>query len=209
MKLGVALGLLLFALPSFAQERKSPEEMARIRAKSRYHAVEWSRPTLSLVPRVGIAAGDMGLTYSAAAELAYAPGMFDKRLAFALDLAWKPSSLENPFFNSYRVTLDELAAGASVTWHAYSSSAAIIPFVGAGIGASSRHATTTFPGVGVRHERELTPAGFVSAGVAMRLGAGAIEVEARARYSPSRTLVIQGSSNSPFSLMAGYRFSLL
>src|SRR5437868_12561571 len=72
MKRAVVLGLLIFALPSFAQERKSPEEMARIRATSRYQAVEWSRPTLSLVPRVGIAAGDMGLTYSAAAEFAYA-----------------------------------------------------------------------------------------------------------------------------------------
>ena len=173
MKRAVVLGLLIFALPSFAQEHKSPAEMARIRATSRYQAVEWSRPTLSLVPRVGIAVGDMGLTYSAAAEVAYAPGVFEKRLAFTLDLGWKPSSLDNPFFNSYRVSLDELAAGASVTWHAYSSSAAIIPLVGAGVGVSSRHATTTFPGVGTRKERELAPAGFVSAGVAMRLGRGA------------------------------------
>ena len=150
----------------------------------------------------------MGLTYAVSTEVAYAPGLFDKRLAFAIDAAWKPSSLDNAI-SAYQLEVSEIAAGAAVTWHAYSGNAATVPFVGAGFGFSARHATTTFSGVGTRNEREVTPAGFVSAGLAIRAGKGAIEVEARARYSPSRTVTIDGSSNSPFSLMAGYRFSLL
>jgi hypothetical protein len=201
------VALLFAAAPSFAQTR-SPEELARIRAANRYEGIAWPRPTLSIAPRIGIAVGDMGVTYSVGAELAYAPGMLDKRLAFAIDAAWKPSSLDGQF-SSYQLKVDEIAAAAAVTWHGYSGSAALIPFFAAGLGVSARSAATDFPGVGTRNEKEVVPAGFVSAGLAFRAGSGTVEVELRARYSPSQTVVLDGSSNSPFSLSAGYRFSLL
>jgi hypothetical protein len=203
----VAVAVLFAAAPSFAQT-KSPEELARIRAANRYEGIVWPRPTLSIAPRAGIAIGDMGVTYSVGAELAYAPGLLDKRLAFAIDAAWKPSSLD-PTNLDYHLKVAEISAAAAVTWHGYSGSAALVPFFGAGLGVSSRSATTEFPGVGERNEKEVVPAGFVSAGLAFRAGGGTVEVELRARYSPSQTVVLNGSSNSPFSLTAGYRFSLL
>jgi hypothetical protein len=206
-RLAFLSSLLLASVPALGQQ-KTPEELARIRAESRYEGVLWPRPTLAFVPRIGAAGGDMGLTYTAGFQLAYAPPILEKRLAFAADIAWKPSSLNGPF-STYKVEVDEIAAAVAATWHAYSSTTVLVPFAGAGLGISARRAATVFPGPGTRNEREIAPAGFVSAGFELRAGPGTFETEARARYSPSRTDVLKGSLNSPFSFSFGYRFTLL
>jgi len=211
LKRATVLCLLLVPFASLAEQDKTPEDLARIRAENPPHqGVLWPRPTLALVPRIGLAGGDMGITYTGGFQLAYAPPIpiLEKRLAFAADLAWKPSSLSGPF-STYKVEVDEISAAAAATWHAYSSTTVMVPFIGAGLGISARRAATVFAASGTRSERELAPAGFLSAGFELRAGPGTFETEARARYSPSRTDVLQGSSNSPFSFSFGYRFTLL
>jgi hypothetical protein len=202
----MVLCLLVASTPALAQQ-KTAEELARIRAASRYEGLVWPRPTWSLAPKAGLSVGDVGATYTLGMDLAYAPGAFDKRLSFALDAAWKPSSVDGSL-GTYQVQVEEISASAGAFWHAYSATSAIAPFVGAGLGVVARHAATTFPGPGTRNEREVAPAGFAALGLAFRVGPGSFEAEVRARYSPSQTVVLNGSSNSPYSLTAGYRFTL-
>jgi len=171
------LGLLLASLPALAQQ-KTPEELARIRAENQYQGAAWPRPTLALVPRIGVAGGDMGLTYTPGFQVAYAPPLFEKRLAIAADFAWKPSSFD-PRFSTYHLDVDELAAAVAVTWHAYSNTTVMVPFIGGGLGVSARRAATVFPGAGTRNEREIAPAEFISAGFELRAGPGTVETEGR------------------------------
>jgi hypothetical protein len=202
-----AVALVVAALPAAAQDVKTPQELARIRAASQPHGVDWRRPTFSFAPRFGIAAGDLDFAPTVGLQFAHAPGAAAKALVLALDVSWKPTSLQERF-STYRIDVHDFAAAALISYHAYSDKYFVVPFVGAGPGLRAMHAVTRFPDVGSRSEKELRLAVLALAGLKIHLGAGAIEVEGRVQYSPSETRTLRGSSILPYTGTVGYRFSL-
>jgi hypothetical protein len=198
---------LLLPLPVAAQQVKTPEEMERIRTEGRARPAEWPRPAWSLTPSAHVGFGNMGPAFGLGVALEFAPSVLERQFLVGIETSWNRPSLTGTY-NSYQVDANEIGVAAVASYHWFPETSRFAPFVGAGAGPCATWATSTFPGGASRGEKELRLAAFAFGGFALRISGGAVEVEARATYSPSDLPMLDGSSIVPFTVLAGYRFSL-
>jgi len=208
IRLVLALALLV-ALPTAAQQFKTPEELKRILEADKAGPGQWPHARFSLTPSVGVAFGDLPAGFAFGLEAAYAPPVLDRQLLFGIVTSFKRTSLFGGLPGAlYTVDVDELAAAAIASFHWYPGTFPLAPFAGVGVGVCAMRAVTNFSADASRSERELRPIALGFVGLQLHAGQGALELQFRAQTSTSQTEVLKGSSVVPESVSIGYRFSL-
>ena len=209
MRRAVLTLALLVALPTAAQQFKTPEEVARILADDKAGPGQWPRGRFSLALTAGVAFGELPPGVAAGLEATYAPPVLGRQLLFGITTSFKKTSLPSGLPGArYTVDVDELAAAGIVSFHLYPGTFPLAPFAGVGAGVCAMRAVTNFTGDSSRSERELRPIVLGFVGLQLHAGQGALELQFRAQTSTSQTPVLKGSSVVPDSITIGYRFSL-
>jgi opacity protein-like surface antigen len=188
-----------------AQTVRSPEELERIRKAQKADTAAWARPTLSLVPKVGVFFGAAPFGPDLAIEFSYAPPVVGRQLLLGVDLSFQHSAMDG---GGYHVGVNQLVPMALVAFHPYPENWAVAPYAGMGAGFCAMHASTAFTGNFSRDESELRFAWTSFAGLQVRAGSAALEVEVRYVGSSSATMVLKDSSVAPVQTTLGYRISL-
>jgi hypothetical protein len=206
-----SLAVVFFALPTAAQvirPAEVPSGVIRQVAVREPEPPHWSRAPFSLLLKGGLSPR-VGIGPRLGVALAYAPPILDRQLRVALDTAWThPWSDGTPGSGFDGVVVDQVDAIVLATWHWMPARSFVAPYVGVGGGASALRATLQFTGAPSRPVRELRPSGVGVVGAQLQAGPGAVELEVRGQYSPSQTNAFNGSSVTPVTVTAGYRFAL-